>query len=193
MPLLTPRASPWQWGNIPGPTMASCPDDPVKVFPALIRRSKNPLLIVGSYMYLELGGRLLADYAIDIAKAAKCPIVATAHTPKLFYERGFPAAYMSLVDIVNRLQDPGFTVNPSRAPPHDLVMFLGIRYEFASQGLSTLKHFAPHLKTMTLCKWYHPNADWSFPNVKDEEWRKLLDGFIQALGRSAPTPPSKSG
>jgi len=169
--------------------MASCPDDPVKVFAAMIKRSKNPLLIVGGYMYMELAGRPLVDYAIEIARGAGCPIVATAHTLKLFLERGFPAVYMSMVDIVNRLQDPSFTVDPSRAPPHDLVMFLGVRYELASQGLSTLKHFAPHLRTLTLCKWYHPNADWSFPNVKDEEWRKLLEGLAQAL--SQPPPPPK--
>ncbi|MCX8204637.1 MAG: CO dehydrogenase/acetyl-CoA synthase complex subunit epsilon [Candidatus Nezhaarchaeota archaeon] len=182
MPLLTFRASPWQYGNVPGFLMASCPDNPPKVFAALIKRAKNPLLVVGGYMYSELGGKLLLDYAIEVAKRAKCPVVSTAHTFKLFLERNFPAVYMSLVDIVNRLQDPKFTVDPSRPPPHDLAMFLGIRYEFASQGLATLKHFAPHLKTMTLCKWYHPNADWSFPNVGDEEWKKLLEDLIQSLG-----------
>lgn len=182
MPLLSVRASPWQLGNIPGPTMASCPDNPSKVYAAMIKRAKNPLLIVGSLMTYELGGRPLIDYAIEVAKRANMPIVATANTFKLFLDRGHPAIYMSLVDIVNRLQDPGFTVDPSRAPPHDTVLFLGIRYEFASQGLATLKHFAPHLKTLTLCKWYHPNADWSFPNVKDDEWRKLLEDLIQALG-----------
>ena len=182
MPLLSIRVSPWQWGNVPGPRMASCPDNPPRVFSAMIKRAKNPLLIVGSYMCGELGGRPLVDYAIEIARKVNCPIVATAHTLKLFLDKGFPAVSMSLVDIVNRLQDPGFTVDPSKAPPHDMVMFLGIRYEFESQSLATLKHFAPHLKTLTLCKWYHPNADWSFPNIKDEEWKKFLDELIQALG-----------
>jgi acetyl-CoA decarbonylase/synthase complex subunit epsilon len=44
-----------------------------------------------------------------------------------------------------------------------------------SQGLSTLKHVAPHLKTLTLCKFFHSNADASFPNMKDEEWLKYLE------------------
>jgi acetyl-CoA decarbonylase/synthase complex subunit epsilon len=61
------------------------------------------------------------------------------------------------------------------------VLFLGITYQLASQGLSTLKHFAFHLKTIALCKWYHPNADWSFPNMKDDEWEKKLEEFIKAL------------
>lgn len=183
MSLLTPRASPWQWGNVPGPTMALCPDNPPKVFAAMIKRAKNPLLIVGRLVLeMELGGRPLIDYAIDIAKRGNLTVIATAHTLKAFLERNFPATPMTLVDIVNRLQDPNFTANPERRPPHDLVVFLGIRYEFASQGLATLKHFAPHLRTMTLCKWYHPNASWSFPNVKDDEWRKMLEELIQNLG-----------
>ncbi|RLF11968.1 MAG: CO dehydrogenase/acetyl-CoA synthase complex subunit epsilon [Thermoprotei archaeon] len=182
MSLLTKRASPWQWGNVPGPKMAMCPDNPPRIYASMIKRAKNPLLIVGSYMYeVELGGKPLIDYAIEISKKGKCTIIATAHTLKGFIERGCPVKSMSLVDIVNRLQDPTFTADPAKAPPHDLVLFLGIRYEFASQGLATLKHFAPHLKTLTLCKWYHPNASWSFPNVKDEEWKKLLDDLVQAL------------
>lgn len=182
MSILPSRFSPYEIGNIPGPQMAQSPDKAPIVYAALTKRAKNPLLIVGKYVLeMELDGRLLIEYAIEIARKRDIPVVATAHTLKGFIERGFPAVSMGIVDIVNRLQDPGFTVSPKKPPPHDLVLFLGITYQLASQGLSTLKHFAPHLKTITLCKWYHPNADWSFPNVKNEEWKKLLEDFIKAL------------
>ncbi|RLI27068.1 MAG: CO dehydrogenase/acetyl-CoA synthase complex subunit epsilon [Candidatus Hecatellales archaeon] len=181
--ILPSRTSPYETGNIPGPQMALSPDKAPTIYAALTKRAKNPLLIVGKYVLeFELDGKLLIDYAIEIARKRDMPIVATAHTLKGFLERNFPAVSMGLVDIVNRLQDPNFTVDPRKPPPHDLVLFLGITYQFASQGLSTLKHFAPHLKTITLCKWYHPNADWSFPNVKNEEWKQLLEAFIKALG-----------
>lgn len=181
--ILPPRTSPYETGNIPGPQMALSPDKAPMVYASLTKRAKNPLLIVGKYVLeVELGGKKLIDYAIEIAKKRDIPVVATAHTLKGFLERNFPAISMGLVDIVNRLQDPKFTVDPKRPPPHDLVLFLGITYQFASQGLSTLKHFAPHLKTVTLCKWYHPNADWSFPNMKDDEWKTKLEEFIKALG-----------
>jgi len=148
----------------------------------LIKKAKNPLLIVGRYVLeFDLEGKKLIDFAIEISKKRDIPIVATAHTLKGFIERNYEVVSMGLVDIVNRLQDPKFTVNPKKPAPHDLVLFLGITYQFASQGLSTLKHFAPHLKTITLCKWYHPNADWSFPNMDDKEWKKMLEDFIQSL------------
>ncbi|RLI31801.1 CO dehydrogenase/acetyl-CoA synthase complex subunit epsilon [Candidatus Bathyarchaeota archaeon] len=180
--ILPPRTSPYETANIPGPQMALSPDKAPTVFAAMVKRAKNPLLIVGKYVLeFDLEGKKLIEYAIEISKKKDIPIVATTTTLKGFIERNYPVVEMSLVDIVNRLQDPTFTVTPDKEPPHDLVLFLGITYQFASQGLSTLKHFAPHLRTITLCKWYHPNADWSFPNMDDKEWKKMLEEFIQAL------------
>ncbi|MHC1589448.1 MAG: CO dehydrogenase/acetyl-CoA synthase complex subunit epsilon [Candidatus Hecatellaceae archaeon] len=181
--ILPSRTSPYETGNIPGPQMALSPAKASTVYASLTKRAKNPLLIVGKYVLeVELDGKSLADYAIEISKKKDIPIVATAHTLKIFIEKKYPAVSMGIVEIVNRLQDSSFTVDPKRPSPHDLVLFLGITYQLASQGLSTLKHFAPHLKTVTLCKWYHPNADWSFPNMKDDEWKKALEEFINGLG-----------
>ncbi len=180
--ILPSRTSPYETGNIPGPQMALSPEKAPTIFAALVKKAKNPLLIVGRYVLeFDLEGKKLIDFAIEISKKRDIPIVATAHTLKGFIERNYEVVSMGLVDIVNRLQDPTFTVDSKKPAPHDLVLFLGITYQFSSQGLSTLKHFAPHLKTITLCKWYHPNADWSFPNLDDKEWKKMLEDFIQSL------------
>jgi len=57
-----------------------------------------------------------------------------------------------------------------------------MRTDLGEQGLSTLKHFAPHLRTMTLCKYYYPHADYSLPNFrKDEEWKTFLEDLIEDL------------
>jgi len=62
------------------------------------------------------------------------------------------------------------------------VMFFGFRTDLGEQGLSVLKHFAPHLKTMTLCKFYYPHADFSLPNFrKDEQWKNFLESLIDNL------------
>ena len=189
MSILPPRTSPWQLGNIPGPQMALSPPNTPKIYAAMVKKAKNPLLIVGKYIVeSELDGKKLIDYAVEIAKKGNIPIVATAHTLKGFLDVGYPVLSMGLIDIVNRLQDPTFTVDQKRPPPHDIVLFLGITYQLASQGLSTLKNFAfSHLKTLTLCKWYHPNADWSFPNIDDKEWKKMLEEFLQELGKETTT------
>ena len=44
--------------------------------------------------------------------------------------------------------------------------------------LSGLKHFAPHVKTMTLDNVYQPNANWSFGNISVKEWLENLRAII---------------
>jgi len=51
--------------------------------------------------------------------------------------------------------------------------------------LSTLKHYARHLKTMTLCKYYYPHASYSLPNLKDGKWKEFLESLITNLKENA--------
>ena len=177
------KDAPWQIGNVPGPKQAKIltPLGAAK----MIKGAKRPLFIVGS-LVLEtaLNGKSLIDYAIEIAKESKIPVVAVAHTPKGFSERDFqPDAYMPIISIIDRLRD-GEWEGVKGEGQHDLVVFLGVLYYIGSQGLSTLKHFAPWLRTITLCRFFHPNADMSFPNMKEEEWGSQLNKLIEELGRS---------
>ena len=149
----------------------------------LIKRAKRPLLVLGPrILTISLDGRLLADYAVDIANAGDIPICATAHTKKKLLELGVePASSYDITEIINSLKDPEWR-GGKKEGNHDLVMFLGIRTDFAEQGLSTLKHYAPHLKTMTLCKYYYPHASYSLPNFKkDAQWKEFLDNLITNL------------
>jgi acetyl-CoA decarbonylase/synthase complex subunit epsilon len=82
---------------------------------------------------------------------------------------------MSAVDIVNRLQDPEWKGVKGEGQ-HDLVVFFGVLCVIGEQGLSTLKHFAPHLKTIAICPNYHPSANMSL--IIDG---KKLTKFIEAL------------
>jgi acetyl-CoA decarbonylase/synthase complex subunit epsilon len=47
--------------------------------------------------------------------------------------------------------------------------------------LSTLKHFATHLKTVSLDRYYQPNADFSFPNLDEKTWIQNLDTVVGTL------------
>ncbi|MHC1566868.1 MAG: CO dehydrogenase/acetyl-CoA synthase complex subunit epsilon [Candidatus Syntropharchaeia archaeon] len=168
---------PWTTGNIPGQRVAIVPTP--EAAGKRIKEAKNPLLIVGALTMIKRPkGKLLLDYVIEIMEKRKLPVVATSESLRGFSERGISPIHMGLVEVVNRLQDPDWSTN---SEPHDLIIFLGIHYYLASQGLSTLKHFAPHLKTMTLCGMYHPNAYWSFPNMRDEEWGKALEKVIENI------------
>ncbi len=146
----------------------------------LIKRAKRPLLVLGPrLLQLSLDGKLLLEYALEMAKTANIPICATAHVRGKMVELGVkPDSVYDAVEIVNHLKDPEWQ-GVRKEGNHDLVIFFGIRSDLGEQSLSTLKHFAPHLRTMTLCKYVYPNADYSLPNFrKDEQWKAFLESLI---------------
>ena len=149
----------------------------------LIAKARRPLLILGgTFQHYSLNGKPVITYGIKLARAGRIPICATADTKKRLLDFGQkPDCVYDIMEIVHRLKDPEWK-GVRKEGNHDLVIFLGFRTDIANQGLSTLKHFAPHLRTMTLCKFYYPNATFSLPNFKkDEEWKALLEGLIQEL------------
>jgi acetyl-CoA decarbonylase/synthase complex subunit epsilon len=157
-------------------------EDPVE-YANLIKKAKRPLLVVGPLLLESTdGGKVLMEYALDMAKVAGIPICATAHTRGKIVELGVqPDSVYDTVEIVNALKDPDWQ-GAKKEGNHDLVMFFGIRSDLGNQGLSTLKHFAPHLKTMTLCKHYFPHASYSLPNFKkDAKWQEFLESLITNL------------
>jgi acetyl-CoA decarbonylase/synthase complex subunit epsilon len=168
-------------------------EDPAE-YAHLIKRAQRPLLVLGSWalsMHLDgsfqslfghFSGKPLIEYAVEIAKTLNIPICATGHTKKKLLELGVePASSYDIIEILNHLKDPAWK-GVKKEGNHDLVMFLGFRPDLAEQGLSTLKHYAPHLKTMTLCKFYYPHASYSLPNFKkDDQWKEFLDNLITNL------------
>ena len=162
------RVIPWQ------PTVIAGPKQSLLLTPEtaklMLQKAKRPLFVVGPYAKNEP----IMSYVKDIAIEWDLPIVTTADTYKTFKENGIPSDYYGIVEIVNLLKDPDWKGIRCEGQ-HDLVMFIGCLYYIASQGLSTLKHFAPHLKTLTLCKFFHSNADASFPNMDDDEWYNYLE------------------
>jgi acetyl-CoA decarbonylase/synthase complex subunit epsilon len=157
-------------------------EDPAE-YANLIKKAKRPLLVVGP---LLLGstteGKVLMEYALEIAEAASIPICATGQTRGKIVELGVqPDCVYDVVEIANALKDPEWR-GAKREGNHDLVILFGIRSDLGNQSLSTLKHFAPHLKTMTLCKHYFPHANYSLPNFKkDAKWQEFVEGLIANL------------
>ena len=149
----------------------------------LIKKAKRPLLVVGPLLLTStVDGKILMQYALDIAKACNIPICATAQNKGKIVELGVqPDSVYDTVEIVNALKDPEWR-GVRKEGNHDLVIFFGIRSDLGNQCLSTLKHFAPHLKTMTLCKHYFPHANYSLPNFKnDAKWQEFLESLIADL------------
>jgi acetyl-CoA decarbonylase/synthase complex subunit epsilon len=162
------RVIPWQ------PTVIAGPKQALLVTPEtakmMLKKAKRPLLVLGPLSKEEP----LLTHSIEIAKKWDLPIVTTADTFKVFSEKNVETKPYGVVEILNLLKDPEWSGVKGEGQ-HDLVIFIGGIYYMASQGLSTLKHFAPHLKTLTLCKYFHSNADASFPNMNDGEWSIYLE------------------
>jgi len=176
-------AEPWQVAEVSGPTKAFVITKP-DVVAAMIKKAKHPILIVGHMAAeIELGDRKLIDFLIDLAKATKIPVVATAHMVGEFLKRDFePTGWMPAVDIGNRLVDPAWMGIDGKGA-HDLALLVGLPYYMEWAILSGLKHFAPNLKTVTLDNHYHPHANWSFPNISMKDWcenlRVITDKFAR--------------
>jgi len=175
-------AEPWQKAEIPGPTKALVITKP-EVVVAMVKRAKRPLLIVGhEAAEVEIGDKKPLDYAILISQVGKIPIVATAHIIGEFVKKGFqPAGFMSAVDITNRLVDSEWKGLDGKGQ-YDLAMFMGITYYMEWVLFSGLKHFGQNLKTISLDRYYHPHASWSFPNLSVEDWAQSLEVIIGKLG-----------
>lgn len=175
-------AEPWQKAEISGPTKALVITKP-EVVVALIKKAKRPLLIVGhEAAEIEIGDTKLLDFAIRISETSKIPLVATAHIVGEFAKKGFQdAASMSVMDIANRLVDSewkGLDGNER----YDLAMFMGVPYYMEWLIFSGLKHFGQNLKTISLDRYYHPHASWSFPNLSEKDWAQNLEIIINKLG-----------
>ena len=165
---------PWQCAEVAATKKAN-PITKPEVAVALMKRAARPILVVGSNATERwMEGKQLIDYLIDLAKASKVQVVATAHMISEFLKRGYePAGFMSAMDIGNRLVDPSWQGLDGKGHP-DLAMFVGLPYYMEALILSGLKHFAPDLRTMTLDNLYHPHASWSYPNGSLEDWAANL-------------------
>lgn len=175
-------AEPWQTAEIPGPKKALVITKP-EVVAAMIKRAKRPILVVGhKAAEVDLGSEKLIDYVIRLSRAADVPVVATAHTVGEFLKRGFkPAGFMPFVDVGNRLVDPQWKGLDGKGQ-YDLALFVGMQYYLEWLILSGLKHFAQNLKTITLDRFYHPHASWSFPNLPLKEWMENLKVIVEKFG-----------
>jgi acetyl-CoA decarbonylase/synthase complex subunit epsilon len=175
------KAEPWQKAEIAGPTKALLILKP-EVVTAMLKKAERPLLIVGHKAATEYSSDVkMIDYAIELSKTGRIPIVATAHMVHEFSKRGLkPAGSMSAMDIGSRLEDPQWPGLDGNGP-YDLALFMGLPYYMEFVILSGLKHFA-NLKTISLSRFYNPHATWSFPNLSIKDWSETFRTMISKLG-----------
>jgi len=154
-----------------------------EVVVALVKSAKRPILVVGNEAVdTDMGNEKLIDYIIRLAETAHIPLVATAHIVGEFIKRSLPpTAWMPAVDIANRLQDSQWKGLDGMGQ-YDLALIIGLPCHMEWMLLSTLKHFALSLKTVSLDRFYRSNATWSFPNMSSKDWNENLEVILSKLG-----------
>lgn len=168
----TRQAVPFNTGNIPGPKMARA------VMPAvpgkMLARAKRPLLIVGS----EVHDKDVLARAVAIGKTG-IQIAAVGNSYTSLGGKGLDVHYVNMHALASYLCDPNWKGLDGKGN-YDLVVFFGITYYYASQAISALKNFS-NIKVISIDKYYHPNADMSFGNLKDDVFIAALDEVIKEL------------
>jgi len=166
---------PFDAANIPGPVMAR--EAAPQVVAKMVGKAKRPLLVVGMEA-LEDG--LLAQ-AIELGRRG-IPIAATAHSIRGFREAGYieRVQAVGLHELTNYLLDPKWLGLDGKGG-YDLVLFYGITYYYASQMMAALKNFAPHLRAISIDRYYHPNAAFSYRNLKTLELVQHTAELIKEL------------
>ncbi|MEW5953147.1 MAG: carbon monoxide dehydrogenase beta subunit family protein [Bacillota bacterium] len=165
-----------------GTKSAEIIEDPVEAA-EIISQSKNPLYIIGPHACTtSYNDGLLLEYVVKIAEAVNIPTCGTAHVKKKLLEFGKKAdTYYDIIEIIHFLKFPDWQ-GVRGYGPHDLVLFTGIRCDLAEAGLSTLRHYAPHLKTFAICRAGHPHSDYnSIVTGKASEFEEWLKGVVKAL------------
>lgn len=148
----------------------------------IIKKAQRPLLVIGPRaVEHSIGDKLHLEYCLELARAANLPICATAHVKKKALEFGvIPDSVYDIIEIIHHLKFQDWQ-GVRKEGNHDLVVFSGVRCDLAEQGLSCLKHFAPHLKTMALCRHSHPNADYALPILNPEKWKNYWDTLLMSI------------
>ena len=148
----------------------------------IIYKSENPLIVIGSRIendYLPSGKNII-DYVIEIAKIKEIPIVITSSFVKKIRELYKNVYFIPALELMNYLLDPNWKLKGDKS--HDLVIISSFEYYFISHVIQSIKHFAKHLKILSIDKYYQPNAHYSFPNqLNPILWEKNLKEIIETL------------
>jgi acetyl-CoA decarbonylase/synthase complex subunit epsilon len=168
----TRQAVPYNTGNIPGPEMARA------VMPAvsgkMLAKAKRPLLIVGS----EVHDKDVLERVVAMGRAG-IQIAAVGDAYTSLGDKGVDVHYANMHALASYLCDSQWQGLDGKGG-YDLVTFLGITYYYASQAISALKNFSK-VRVISIDRYYHPNANMSFGNLKKDVFIAALDEVINQL------------
>ncbi len=170
---------PWQFWAV-NPKQGIAMKEP-KQLVKIIKKASRPLIVVGGIadQIEAYDGKTIVDVVIELGKTI--PVVATAHISKALLDKGFkPASLMTAVDITQRLADPEWNGLDGKGK-YDLVIYTGMTLYLELQMLSRLKHYADWIKSISLERFFNPNADIGLANLKEDKWKTGMKEFMDEM------------
>ncbi|MHA1380599.1 MAG: CO dehydrogenase/acetyl-CoA synthase complex subunit epsilon [Candidatus Helarchaeota archaeon] len=169
------KIKPWQPAAVCGPTAGTPIAKPIALG-KMIAKAKRPIIVVGVEGLLNdvSDGKKIIDLIIEAGKKG-IPIVATAHSSKYLLERSFKPNWVTdSNNITNRLSDPDWKGIDGKGN-YDIAAYICINYMLQVTLLNCLKNYAyKHLKTISLDRFFFPNATYSLANLKKEEYKTAI-------------------
>ena len=161
-------AKPYFTGNVPGIKMAQVmtPEQMAKI----IKKAKRKIVVTGAQLKE-------VDEAIKLADGA---LIAAPNLLQAFKEKGAQPVAMNKVNATNLLRDASSWKGLDGKGPYDLAIYMGSPYYYESQMLSCLKHFSS-CKTISLSRFYQPNATYSFDNLSEKKWEQALADLLKFM------------
>jgi acetyl-CoA decarbonylase/synthase complex subunit epsilon len=170
---------PWQKSAV-NPKLGVAMKEPVQLA-KILKKATRPLIVVGALAdKVEVNdGKTMLDLLIELGKTI--PIVATSNISKAFLDKGFdPPVIMTAVNITNRLSDPDWKGFDGKGQ-YDVVVYTGMTIYLALQMLNRLKHYAPKMKTISLERFFIPNASIGLANLKVDKWKEGMKAFMEEM------------
>ena len=161
-------AKPYFPGNVPGIKMAQVltPEQAAKI----IKKAKRRIVVTGAQLRE-------VDEAISLADGA---LVVSPNTLPHFKEKGAQPVPMNKVNATNLLRDASNWNGLDGKGSYDLAIYMGSPYYYESQMLSCLKHFSS-CKTISISRFYQPNATYSFDNLSEKKWEQALADLLKFM------------
>ncbi|MBS7610961.1 hypothetical protein KEJ27_01920 [Candidatus Bathyarchaeota archaeon] len=173
------RSEPWMKAEVPGTRRATIIEKP-ELAAELLKQGGRILVVCGNGVSTVLSKRSLLDYIVDVAEAVDAHIATSSMAYAKIKSRLTNATWISPMEVAHRVPDPEWMGLDGKGA-YKTMVFIGLPYYMTWLILTGLKNFAQSVKTISLDRFYQPNASWSLRNMNIGEWEQFLEALVNKL------------
>ncbi len=165
--------------EVPGTKRAAIIEKP-ELAAELLKQSRRMLVVCGDGVLTVLSKRSLLDYIVDVAETVNAHIATSSMAYAKIKSRLPNVTWISPMEVAQRITDPEWMGLDGKGA-YKTVAFVGLPYYMTWLILTGLKNFAQSVKTISLDRFYQPNASWSLRNMNIDELEQFLEALVNKL------------